>query len=206
VASLAQLQADLIGWANRGDLGPRLAGWMSMLETEIAEVLRARCMVERATQPIDANFIQLPSDFITMEAIYDAASGALLTLEDHFTGPNVNRGGGVTGYRLVGDCIEFLPHPTIALTPPGQFQSVNMTWFAQPAPLRNPDDSNAVLERHYGVYLWGLLRYAMKYEFDPDRAGQADTEFGAAVEAANRWKTQADYSGAPLRAVLSAGF
>jgi hypothetical protein len=159
-------------------------------------------MVQRATQAIDAPFIGLPAGFITMESLSDDATGTLLTLEDHFTGPNIYRGNKVTSYRLVGDCLEFLPHPTLTVTLPEQFQTVNMAWFSAPDPLRDPQDSNAVLERHYGVYLWGLLRYAMKYEFDPDRTQQADTEFLTAVEAANRWKSQADYSGAPLRAVV----
>ena len=187
---------------NRGDLDPYLDGWMAMLETDLSEVLRARCMVQRATQPIDANFITLPTDFISMEAIYDAGSGAKLTLEDHFTGPNVNWGGAVTAYRLVGDCIEFLPHPTLNLALPEQFQSVNMTWFGAPKPLRDPQDTNAVLERHYAVYLFGMMRYGAKFELDTDRTAQAEADFGTAVEAANRWKNASDYSGAPLRAVV----
>jgi hypothetical protein len=202
LASLASLQADVVGWANRNDLDPYLAGWMSMLETDLAEVLRARCMVQRATQAIDAAFIQLPIGFLTMEAMYDAASGATLALEDHFTGPGVSRPGAVTAYRLVGDCIEFLPHPVINLTLPETFQAVNMTWFAAPTPLRDPQDSNAVLERHYAVYLFGMLRYAAKFELDPERTQQVEQDFLVAIEAANRWKSQSDYSGAPLRAVV----
>lgn len=169
-----------------------------MAETDMAELLRARCMVVRATQPVDAPFVTLPSDFLEMESLRDADTGELLSLEDHWTGPNISRAGPVTAYRLVGECIEFLPHPS----PVAPFQTVNMAWYQRPPPLVDPQDSNAVLEKHYACYLWGVLRYGAKFELDPERASQADGEWQLATTAANSWKERAQYSGAPLRAVV----
>jgi hypothetical protein len=125
-----------------------------------------------------------------------------LDLEDHWTGPNETFGGPVTAYRLVGECIEFLPHPTIDPSTGAYPQSVNMAWYQKPTPLSDPQDTNPVLENHYAVYLWGVLRYGAKFELDPDRASQADAEWATATTAANQWKERAQYSGAPLRAVV----
>lgn len=199
MASLAQLQQEVGAWLDRGDLSALLPGWIAMAETDIAELLRARCMVVRATQSVDAAFITLPSDFLEMESIRDVDSGELLSLEDHWTGPNAARAGPVTAYRLVGDCIEFLPHPSNTAD---VFQTVNMAWYQRPPPLLDPQDSNRVLEEHHAVYLWGVLRYGAKFELDPERASQADAEWQLATTAANSWKERAQYSGAPLRAVV----
>jgi hypothetical protein len=205
MASLAQLQLDVASWLDRRDVNSLIPGWIAMTETDIAEMLRARCMVTRATQPVDAPFIALPSDFITMEAIRDSLTGRLLTLEDQFTGPLGGEHGGRTrSYRLVADCVEFLPHPVIPDPPDPNWrpQRVTMTWFQRPAPLTDPQDTNAVLEQLYSVYLFGVCKYGAMYELDDTRAAQMDTAWQQAVFAANLWKQQSDYSGAPLRAVV----
>lgn len=206
MASLAQLQADVLAWLNRRDITDRIAGWVQMTETDISMTLRARPMVQRATQQIDAAYISLPTNFCAMESIRDPITGKLLDLEDDFSGPLFGNGTEpVRAYRLTGDCIEFLPHPAIPDPPvlDWQPQSVSMVWYAAPKPLLEPQDTNPVLERLYAVYLFGVCRYGAMYELDTDRAAQMGNAFGDVVTAANNWKVAADYSGAPLRAVLS---
>jgi hypothetical protein len=218
LASLQQLTDDVQHWLNRRDVASLIPGWVLMVETELAETLRARCQVTSGIQPIDAAYITLPADFATMESIRDATSGELLSLRDewsgHWTG---TRGNGVwedgsfvgvpgqcTAYRLVHDCIEFLPHPVIPNPPDPAWvpQSVLMGWYAKPKPLLLPSDTNPVLEQLYGVYLWGVLKLGALFELDDDRAQQADAQYQQAVTRANLWKQQSDLSGAPLRAEL----
>jgi hypothetical protein len=218
VATYQQLQDDVAGWLNRRDIGSRVPGWVAMVETEIAETLRARCMITSGTQPIDAAYISLPSDFATMASIRDATSGELLELKDawsgHWSGQQANawvdgavvggNGGPCSAYRLMGDCIEFLPHPVIPDPPDPAWapQSVIMEWYAKPKPLLLPSDTNPILEQLYAVYLWGVLKQGAMFELDDDRAAQADAQFQQVVTRANLWKQQADFSGAPLRAEL----
>ena len=177
-----------------------------MVETDIAELLRARCMTTRATQAVDAPFIALPTDWIAMESIKDAASGKNLTLEDHWTGPLANKDcSPVTGYRIVSNCIEFLPHPVIPDPPIADWpnaQQVTMVWYQRPRPLADPQDTNAVLEQLYSVYLFGACKYGAMFELDDPRSTQMDTAWQQAVFAANLWKNTSDFSGAPLRAVV----
>jgi hypothetical protein len=211
MANYQQLQNDVMAWLNRRDVAPLIPSWVTMTETDIAELLRARCMIVRGSQQLDGPQITLPGDFVAMESIRDALTGKMLDLHDSFTGPNENPtgpaqpGAGVaTAYRLVGDCVEFLPHPQVPvpLPPNWTWQIVNMVWYAKPQPLQVVSDSNTVLNAHYQVYLFGCCRYGAKYELDDDRAQQMDGEFATAVAAANAWKVAADYSGAPLRAVV----
>ena len=222
MASYQQLQDDVQGWLNRRDIASMIPGWILMVETEIAETLRARCMVVSGTQPIDAPYITLPPDFTQMESIRDATSGELFILKDewsgHWTAPESSswRDGAVvsavgqvcTAYRLVHDCIEFLPHPVIPDPPDPAWlpQQVLMGWYAKPKPLVLPSDTNTVLEALYGVYLFGLCKYGAMFELDDDRAAQMDAQWQQVVTRANTWKQQSDYGGAPFRAELATTF
>jgi len=208
MASLAQLTSDVMGWLGRRDITTLIHGWVLMTETDIAEQLRVKAMVTNATQPVDAALISQPPDFAAMEALRDMATGKLLTLEDDWTGPLYGDGTcPVTSYRLVGDCIEFLPHPSIPDPVPAGWQpslSVRMTYFKAPKPLKVAGDTNPVLEQHYAIYLFGVCKYGSMFELDDDRATQMTNAFTMATAAANQAYEGAKYSGAPLRAALPA--
>ena len=223
MASLQQLQDEVSGWLNRRDVASLMPGWTLMVETEIAETLRARCQVTSGVQTIDAPYISLPTDFATMESIRDNTTGELLMLRDEWSGHWNSQytpigwqpydaitalSGPSTAYRLVHDCIEFLPHPTIPNPPDPTWipQSVLMAWYQKPRPLLLPSDTNPILEQLYGVYLFGLCKYGALFELDDDRAQQMDAQWQQVITRANTWKQQSDYSGAPLRAELAAVF
>jgi hypothetical protein len=222
MASLQQLQDDVLSWLNRRDCVGLLPGWTLAVETEIAETLRARCQMVSAIQAIDAPYIALPSDFATMAAIRDNVSGANLELKDEWS----PKGGGWSSpytyfsgmypstywqqnpaapcfaYRLVADCIEFLPHPIIPDPPDPAWvpQSVLMSYYQKPKPLLLPADTNPILENLYTVYLYGLIKMGAIWGLDDDRAAQADAQFQQVVTRANLWQQQSQMSGAPLRA------
>jgi len=209
VASYAQLQNDVTAWLNRRDVGALIPSWVTMVETDIAEVLRARCMVVRGDQAIDANFITLPDDWIAAESIRFKPCGHLLSMEDHFTGPlaggpdcGCHAAGPSWAYRIVGPCIEFLPHPTIPQDLAWRPQIVEMAWYAKPKALNEPQSTNKVLDTLYQIYLFGVCKYGAMFEKDDDVATQMDGAFNGAVAAANLWKVTSDMSGAPLRAVV----
>lgn len=218
MATYQQLQDDVQGWLNRRDIVSLIPGWVAMVETEISETLRARCMVTSATQNVDAAYITLPPDFATMESIRDARTGELLELKDEWEGlwtdayPS-NPGqimvtAPATAYRLVHDCIELLPHPIIPNPPDPNWQpqQLLMGWYQKPKPLILPSDTNPVLEQLYAVYLFGCCKYGAMFELDDDRAQQMDAAWQQTVTRANLWKQQSDYSGAPYRAILSTTF
>jgi hypothetical protein len=221
VASLQQLSDDCVSYLNRRDVVDRVPTWVRMTETKIAQNLRARCMVVTVTQPIDNAYISLPPDFATMESIRDATSGELFVLLDewsgHWTGAQTSAWQGAVGsilgqpctaYRLVHDCIEWLPHPVIPDPPDPNWkpQMAMMGYYARPKPLLLPSDTNVILEQLYGVYLWGVIKEGALYELDDDRAQQADAKWREEVTAADLHKQQSDYSGAPYRSELATVF
>jgi hypothetical protein len=216
--SYQKLQDDVCAWINRRDVLAVLPGFVLLVETEIKQTLRAREIVTSGVQAIDSAYIKLPADFAQMESIRDATTGELLDLKDewsgHWTNPQSNgwHDGAVvagaapsTAYRLVADCIEFLPHPTIPDPPDPNWrpQTVLMGWYAAPKPLLLPSDTNAVLDKLYGVYLFGCCKYAAMWALDDARAQQMDAAFSQAVTRADLHKTQSDYGGAPYRTEYS---
>jgi hypothetical protein len=225
MASLAQLQADVASYLNRQDILTNgiMPGLISAVETELAQTLRARCQVASAIQPIDAAYIALPSDFATMESIRDNTTGELLQLRDEWSGHWSNQyqpigsqpydaitalSGPSCAYRLVANCIEFLPHPQVPNPPDPSWvpQSVLMGWYRKPRPLLLPTDTNPILENLYSVYLYGVAAGAAVWALDNERAAQMDAAWQQAVTRANLHKQQSDYSGAPLRADMACVF
>jgi hypothetical protein len=204
MASLGQLTNDVMGWLDRRDVAALIPGWVSMTETDIKQQLRVREIVQNTTQPIDAPLISLPPDFASMDAMRDLATGELLSLEDSWTGPLYGNGvHPVTAYRLVGNCVEFLPHPLIPNPTPAGWTpaGVRMTYFRAPTPLQKTGDSNPVLENFYAIYLFGVCKYGAMFELDDDRTTQMNGAFNMAVASANQDYESTTYSGAPLRSV-----
>jgi hypothetical protein len=222
LASYQQLQDDVCNWLNRRDIISLIPGWVLMVETELAETLRARPMVTFGTQAVDAAYITMPVDFAAMESIRDATTGELLILKDEWSGSwtqaymphswnvysQLSMRAPATAYRLLADCIEFLPHPTIPNPPDPNWlpQQVLMGWYAKPKPLVLPADTNAILEQFYGIYLFGTCKYGALFELDDDRAAQMDGLWQQVITRANLWKQGSDYSGAPFREEMALVF
>jgi len=214
MASYGQLQADVMAYLKRQDIAALIPSWVQSVETDIASMLRAQAMITVATQAIDAAFVALPTDWVKFESVAFTCCGGLLTLADYWSGPLPCDGGCICGcdatsaYRIVGDCIEFLPHPVLpnppdpSWTPP----TVDVAYYAKPRPLIAAGDTNAILERHYQIYLFGTVRYGAMWGMDDDRELQMTTRFSEAVAVANRLKEDAQYSGAPLRANMAVCF
>jgi hypothetical protein len=222
--SYQQLQDDVLSYLDRRDAAARLPSWVTMVETELAETLRARCMEVSATQPIDSAYITLPTDFCTMASIRDAATGNNLVLKDEWSGSWTDVSGSppvdypypgtyygnrrVWAYRIVGDCLELLPHPIIPNPPDPSWQPqvILMNWYAKPKPLLLPSDTNPVLEQLYAVYLYGCLAQAGVFEQDTEMTAMWDAKYQQVVTRANLWKQQSDMSGAPFATEMSGVF
>jgi hypothetical protein len=220
--SLQQLTNDVASYINRQDVVPVMPAFVRAVELELTQTLRARCQLTEVTQPIDAAYITMPPDFATMASIRDARTGENLLLKDEWSGswtkpyrPVGSFGGAYwdtipdapcSAYRLVGNCVEFLPHPvfTDPLPPNYVFQTVLMVYFAKPTPLLLPGDTNPILEELYPVYLYGCLKQAAIWALDDNRAQQMDALWQQQITRADLHKQQSDLSGAPLRAELVA--
>ena len=215
MASLQQLNDDVGSYLNRRDYQSPFPGWVTAVETELSETLRSKFQIASGIQTLDSPTITLPPNFATMESIRDALTGVILDLKDTWSGswtdPQQDDRNttiwynptppAATAYRIVGTCVEFLPHP-VPPNPPDpnwQPQQVVMNWYVRPVPLLLPADTNVILENFYEVYLWGVVKRGALWALDDARTQQADAEYQQAVTRANLWTQQSTYSGAPFR-------
>ena len=181
--------------ANDPLVTPLVPTWVGLAEESIAEQVRARCMVQRATQPVTTAYVPLPCDWLAFLDIRDE-SGRTLTFLSRLDDP-VPVAGPVSAYRLVGKEIEILPHVDPATTTP---PSIEVAYFAMPPALTADTDTNALLQEHTSIYLYGALVHAAVYLHDPDAAKIYDATFQQAVAAANGWHEASRFSGGRLNA------
>ena len=180
MASLAQLQADVASYLNRQDILTNgvMPGWVAAVETELAQTLRARCQVASAIQPIDApHTSRCPPTSPPWRASGTPPPASCSMLKDEWSGHWSSQyqpigsqpydaitalSGPSVAYRLVANCIEFLPHPQIPNPPDPSWvpQSILMGWYRKPRPLLLPTDTNPILENLYSVYLYGVIKRA----------------------------------------------
>jgi hypothetical protein len=219
VASLQQLNDDVGSYLNRRDYQNPFPGWILAVETELSETLRSKFQIASGIQALDTPYITLPPNFATMESIRDATTGIILDLKDSWSGswtaPQQNDRNTTiwynptppssSAYRILADCIEFLPHPVPPDPPDPSWnpQQVRMNWYVRPTPLLLPSDTNPILDNLYEVYLWGVVKRGADWALDPDRVAQADANYQQAVTRANLWTQQSVYSGAPFKAELA---
>lgn len=69
----AQLNLAIMSWLHRSsfrtpvsDTFNVVAGWIALCEQALNDSLRARCMVVRATQPVEGQYMTLPCDYLEM--------------------------------------------------------------------------------------------------------------------------------------------
>jgi len=217
MASLQQLQDDIISYINRRDILSVFPSWVLAVETELAETLRSKFQLTSATQNIDSEYIALPANFASMESIRDATTGNNLVLKDTWSGSwfpdqQDDRNWPAStlfqvqppvcwAYRIRANCLELLPHPVIPNPPDPTyvFQSIEISYYQKPIPLINPTDTNPILDALYEVYLYGVLKRASIWaKDDPNDTAVYDTQYQQVVTRANLWTQQSQYSGAPF--------
>jgi len=221
-SSLQQLNDDVGSYLNRRDYQSTFPSWVLAVETELAETLRSKFQFTSGNQAIDSEYIALPNNFASMESIRDATTGNNLVLKDTWSGSwfpdqQDDRNWPAStlfqvqppvcwAYRILGNCIEFLPHPQIPNPPDPTWvpQSVQMYWYQKPTPLVNPTDTNPILDNLYETYLYGVLvRAGVWAKETADDIGVWDAKYQQAVTRANLWTQQSQFSGAPFTAELA---
>jgi hypothetical protein len=198
VQSYADLKAAITGWANRyGDanFAAALPSFISLAEEQIAAQVRARCQAVRASEDVTDPYLPLPTDWLALLEVKDAANGRPLTLlsrlEDVVDLPRP--GGSMTHYSIVGDEIEILPHQAAAAG-----ARVTIAYYQRMPALSDARDTNVLLAQHGSIYLFGALVHAATWLKDAESAGKFDAMFQQAVAAANGWQEASRFTGSRL--------
>jgi hypothetical protein len=231
----AQLRLAIMAWLHRASFRTPMApdfdattGFIALAEQDMNERLRARCMVVRATEVIDAQYTPLPCDYLEMLdlrfagggppvtyvprdqaalALYNRTSGARVTdgqagLVSDAIWPESNAWGtGKYHFSIVGSEIEWVPFPT----PPAQTDGQAVQWpLAEMAYYQRiqlgPDDTdtNNVLATYPACYIFGALIFSAPFLKDDARVATWQTAYDNAVVGANTEHERSRTQGGPI--------
>jgi hypothetical protein len=127
----SDLVAAILSWVHRASVRPPVSGidvigaWISLGEGDVNLDLRARCMVTRATQPVDGQYVMLPCDYIEALDIRVAAPPAPSPVPSY-----VGRELIYQPRREMGDAVTWNGAGVYAMDPPGGYcDAGGPRWF-----------------------------------------------------------------------------
>lgn len=210
MSTYGQLKTDVDAWLARDDVAVSGASFPSITllsEAEIARDIRSPIQEQRTVLTTGATrYLDLPADFLELRQIFIETTNGRRVLD--YQTPQVIRSrrtwlssnGGVNSdtiayYSIEGDDLANAPADTlrIVLAPDpdgGNPQDVEILYFARwPAFTADPD-TNWLLQNHYDIYLWNLLKQAGIFLQETELAEKYDSMYQIArqefARAANR--------------------
>lgn len=184
----AELKADLLALIGRAPASI----CYKLATADINAALRVRDM-EATTTLTGAASIALPSDFLGLVDVYlDTDPRRPLRPT---TAQAINRSHEASGiptqYALVDGAMLLNPSPD------GSYDVV-LRYYASLANLSADSDTNAIMDKYPGVYVYGVLSHHASLIRDVEAASIYKAEFMKSVKLAQASDTSDRYSGAPL--------
>jgi hypothetical protein len=228
----AQLVQGVYGWLHRASFRSPAPGagfdpvgtFIAAGEVEINLDLRARCMVRRAVQTVDGQYLPLPCDYLEAIDIRlgDTAAGfggRELQYQPRremgdarqagaggswaYVDPNTracDTAGGPAYYSIVGDEIEVWP---VALPPSPvpanwSYYTIEMTYYQKQSLGFADDDTTAVLSTYPNIYTYAALVQSAPFLRDDARVQTWSGFYQAEVFRANAEHERARHQGSRL--------
>lgn len=196
LSNYAELVASIAAWLSRDDLNDMAPDFIRLVEAELNRKLRLADMEETVTLTVDAERIDLPTDFRKARAFFLTTDPraklehvSLATLRTKYAQQ-------ITGqpevFAISGGEIVFGPAPDTSYD--GEF-----TYYTVIPPLTAEDDVNWLLTDHPDVYLFGALAMAEFYGWNDERIPLIRTKFENDVAAMINEGNGKQYGSAPLR-------
>ena len=198
LSTFSQLKTSIGDWLNRSDLTSVIPDFITLAEAEFNRTLRTRQMIVRANAVIDAEYTQLPNDFLQMEnmIILTTTPTKLEFLSDEQADDIFTRYFSATGtpryYTIIGETLRFVPAPS------GEF-TVQMTYYKEVPALSDSNTTNWILGNHPDLYLYGSLLQTAPYLQDDARIATWAGLYAKGMEQLAASEARSNYSGTTPR-------
>lgn len=196
LSNWAELVASIGAWLNRDDLNDMAPDFIRLVEAELNRKLRLADMEVTTTLTVDAERIDLPTDFRKARAFYLDTDPRAKLEQVSLAVLRVKYAQQITGqpevFAISGSEIVFGPAPDAEYD--GLF-----TYYTVIPPLTSEDDVNWLLADHPDIYLFGALAMAEFYGWNDERIGMIRTKFEADVASLISEGNGKQYGAAPLR-------
>lgn len=163
-----------------------------LLTDELNSRLTLTVMESEATIAADAESEALPADFLEPRHMYvDGDLRYVIEVKSEFSANAHRLGSGIpTEAVIVDGNVLFNAIPDVEHT-------VKLRYLAKLSNLSADTDTTPVMDAHYSIYLYGVLKHYAMMKGD-DRLALWSASFESAVRAAEMADTRKRYGGSPL--------
>jgi hypothetical protein len=186
LTTYSDLQAEIAGWLRRSDLTAEIPSFIALAEAQMNRRLRVRPMTARLAETWAAEYVDLPTDFLSERLVKLTSGGTTvlrcLTPEEIDVKARSATSGRPRFYALYGDELRLHPAPDTAY-------AAELVYLQALPALSDGNPSNWLLASHPDAYLYGALTQSAPYLRADDRLQTWTSLFGAAmtdIETADR--------------------
>ena len=198
LTTFAELKSSIADFLNRDDLTSVIPDFITLAEADMNRTVRHWRQEARTSQTIDAQYEDLPSDFL--EAVrYYVTSNDTNSLELISQGEmlerrerNLNTSGRPQYYAITAGQAEFYP------TPDGTY-TAELYYMQRITALSDSNTSNWVLQYYPDAYLYGALVHSAPYLAEDNRTAVWSSLYQNAINAINMESEKAKFGGSGRR-------
>lgn len=191
------LKSSVADFLNRQDLTAAIPTFIGLAEAQCNRSVRHWKMLSRATATLDAQFTELPEDWLEAKNVQlntdPVRSLTYVTMEhaDLLRAGAHRSPGEPKHYTLVGGTIEVIPEPSPTYT-------IEMVYYARIPTLTDVAPSNWLIVDHPDLYLYGALLQSAPYLKDDPRLATWTALYSGAIAQVNAESYRAEVSGSAL--------
>ena len=194
------LKASIANWLNRSDLTAEIQDdFIKLTEADLNSKLRVRSMIAQVNITVNAETVDLPTDFLQIRNFY-ILSGQTKTPLVYTTPSSMDTTSGTsttglpTTFTILGDTLRFSPKPDATYT-------AVMNYFKKFPALSSTVSTNFILQNHPAIYLYGSLFHAANFlgGINPQQIQTWQQMFATALERLELNDREDEYNGSPLQ-------
>ncbi len=194
------LKTSIANWLNRSDLTSEISDdFIKLTEADLNSKLRVRSMITQADVTINAETVNLPTDFLQIRNFY-ILSGQTKTPLVYTTPASMDTTSGTsttgkpTTYTILGDTFRFSPKPDATYT-------AKINYYKKFPALSESVTTNYILENHPSIYLYGALFHAANFlgGINPQQVQTWQQMYATALERLELNDREDEYNGSPLQ-------
>ena len=194
ISTYAELRAEVAEWLQRSDLSARIPVFVEMATARFNRELRAPEMETLVTTAADAEYTDLPVDFLQIRSIETNGDRMEYLAPEEFQAYVAKTSTpAVPVYTIADMSLRIYPAPTVAGT-----LTLKVLYYARIPELDSPGDTNWLLDAHPDVYLFGSLVEAAGFLHDDARMAVWDSRLQQAISLINRRGRQMNQGAASM--------
>jgi hypothetical protein len=182
ISTYAELRAEVAEWLQRSDLSARIPVFVEMATARFNRELRAPEMETLVTTAADAEYTDLPVDFLQIRSIETNGDRMEYLAPEEFQAYVAKTSTpAVPVYTIADMSLRIYPAPSVSST-----LTLKVLYYARISELDSAGDTNWLLDAHPDVYLFGSLVEAAGFLHDDARMAVWDSRLQQAMVLINR--------------------